>query len=496
MIYLDDHLYEFSNELGTFNKEKIEHSLQIKKIIKERYPNIKVKMVKVIIGGIAVTSLPLMNLNNQTVEASSGPVTSQVLQSDSVYYQVEPGDTLWKLATRFNSSIDHIQRANQLTSVTLQINQKLIIPKVFHTVKSGDYLSILAKQHNVTVEAIKETNGLTSDLIRIGQTLIIPVLVSGSSTSNTQQTNYTVVSGDSLFKIAQQFGTTINALKNTNNLSSDVLQIGQTLTIPGHNRQNEQENKTTNYTVQAGDTLSAIAKRFNVSVRSIQSANQLSSDLIRVGQNLSVPNGETPPTESETNRTTYATHTVASGDNIWDLSIQYGIPQTELLRTNNLTTSSRLSIGQKLSIPVHHIPVKSVVSESHGEYLDWWTEAQYIFTIGKTAHVTDLDTGKSFNITRTIGANHADSETNTVADTNTAKSIWGGFSWTPRAVILEVDGRRISASMSFMPHDIDYISSNGISGHFDVYFGNSTRHVDGKADASHQAQVERAAGLR
>ncbi|MGF7125957.1 hypothetical protein J2T56_000645 [Natronobacillus azotifigens] len=50
--------------------------------------------------------------------------------------------------------------------------------------------------------------------------------------------------------------------------------------------------------------------------------------------------------------------------------------------------------------------------------------------------------------------------------------------------------------MSFMPHDIDYISNNGISGHFDVYFGNSTRHVDGQADASHQAQVERAAGIR
>jgi hypothetical protein len=97
---------------------------------------------------------------------------------------------------------------------------------------------------------------------------------------------------------------------------------------------------------------------------------------------------------------------------------------------------------------------------------------------------------------RTIGANHADSETVSVNDTNIAKSIWGGFSWTPRAVIVEVDGRKLAGSKSFMPHDVQYITNNGITGHFDVYFGNSTRHKDGKTDASHQLQIERAAGVR
>jgi hypothetical protein len=97
---------------------------------------------------------------------------------------------------------------------------------------------------------------------------------------------------------------------------------------------------------------------------------------------------------------------------------------------------------------------------------------------------------------KTIGANHADSETFTVNDTNIAKSIWEGFSWTPRAVILEINGRKIAASMNFMPHEREYIAGNGITGHFDVYFGNSTRHVDGKPDSSHQRQVEIAAGIR
>ncbi|WHZ01062.1 hypothetical protein QNH48_18760 [Neobacillus sp. YX16] len=84
-----------------------------------------------------------------------------------------------------------------------------------------------------------------------------------------------------------------------------------------------------------------------------------------------------------------------------------------------------------------------------------------------------------------------DSETVTMNDSNIAKSIWGGFSWTPRAVILESDGRKIAASMSFMPHEREYIANNGITGHFDVYFGDSTRHVDGKADAKHQARLKK-----
>ncbi|MFP7298366.1 LysM peptidoglycan-binding domain-containing protein [Neobacillus niacini] len=215
-----------------------------------------------------------------------------------------------------------------------------------------------------------------------------------------------------------------------------------------------------------------------------------------MGQALTIPNGLNAPSNAGTNTITYTTHTIASGDNIWDLSIRYGVPQTELLKANNLTTRSVLSTGQKLKIPVHNIGVKDVVSERYGEYLDWWTEAQYIFTIGKTAKVTDFATGRSFYIKRTIGANHADSETLTTNDSNVAKNIWGGFSWTPRAVILEIDGRKLAASMSFMPHEREYITNNGINGHFDVYFGNSTRHVDGKSDSKHQVQVEKAAGMR
>nr|WP_309099192.1 LysM peptidoglycan-binding domain-containing protein [Fredinandcohnia onubensis] len=586
VIYLNNNLTEFASELGTVSSARKDILSTARQVLRERYPNIKVTMVKVMLGGMVVASIPLTTNNSSAHAAEPSVSTTQVAQSSNIYYQVSSRDTLWGLSKKFNTSVDAIKRANNLTSDVLKLNQRLIIPKAFHTVDTGDYLTVLAKQYGVTVNAIKEANQMTSDATRLGQTLVIPVLM-GSGTSNpaptvtqepqttqTQGSTYTIVAGDSLWGIAQKFGTTVSTLKSANNLTSDALQIGQTLTLPtggdavtsptpeptpiptpsvtetshtvvagdtlwgiasrygttvnvlkqanqlssnllslgqtltipsgsvetpmGNTETPTTEEKRTTfkYSVRSGDSLSVIANRFGVTVDAIRTANGLTSDTIRVGQLLTIPDGTNAPTQTATNTITYTTHTVVSGDNIWNLSVKYGIPQGELLRANNLTTSSMLSIGQKLTIPVHNIAVKEVVSERHGEYLDWWTEAQYVFPINKTAKVTDFATGKSFYIKRTIGANHADSETLTTNDSTIAKSIWGGYSWTPRAVILEIDGRKVAASMSFMPHEREYISGNGITGHFDVYFGNSTRHVDGNADASHQRQVEIAAGIR
>ncbi|WP_162632614.1 LysM peptidoglycan-binding domain-containing protein [Paraliobacillus zengyii] len=689
VIYLNDDQTEFAKELGHIPDSKMNLVTQAKQIAKNRYPNLKVSIVKVMIGGMVITAFPLMNNDASPVEAAELKPTNDVEKSELIYYEVRAGDSLWTISREFNTSIDDIKRANKLPSNTLQLNQQLIIPKAFHTIGTGDYLTVLAKNYQTSVQAIKEANGLTNDATKLGQTLLIPRLINDQSTTpnpvaNTsilytvvsgdslsviaknngttvealksvnnlstdilsigqviaipsvtttpdpveetkqeaktytvvsgdslsviaknngttvealksvnnlstdilsigqviaipsvtttpdpveetkqeaktytvvsgdslsviaknngttvealKSTNnlstdilsigqviaipsvtttpeqveetkqeaktYTVVSGDSLSVIAKNNGTTVEALKSTNNLSTDILSIGQVLTIPSPTIEApiaepvEEVRSTFSYSVRSGDNLSLIANRFGVTVQNILIENQLRSDVLQVGQNLSIPNGISTPDQVNNNSITHMTHTVQSGDNMWNLSILYGIPQSELLRVNNLTTTSMLVIGQQLTVPVHNIAVKSVVSENHGEYLDWWTEAQYVFGIGKTATVIDFVTGETFAITRTIGANHADSETVTSNDSAIAKSVWGGYSWTPRAVLLEIDGRTIAASMSFMPHEREYIQNNGINGHFDVYFGNSTRHVDGKPDLSHQTQVEKAAGIR
>jgi hypothetical protein len=125
----------------------------------------------------------------------------------------------------------------------------------------------------------------------------------------------------------------------------------------------------------------------------------------------------------------------------------------ELLSDNGLSSSSVLNLGQKLRIAKYTIPVQPTPGAKFGEYLDWWTQAQYVVPINKTIRVTDFDTGKAFEIVRTVGAGHADCEPKTAADTAAAKSVFGGYTWNPRAVIVTCDGRWIAASMSFYPHD-------------------------------------------
>lgn len=94
-----------------------------------------------------------------------------------------------------------------------------------YIVKPGDSLWLIARRYGTTVSAIQRQNNLTGDLIRVGQVLTIPV--SGTPS----YIEYTVKAGDSLWRIAQQYNTTVQALMNLNGLTSDLLMIGQVLKV-------------------------------------------------------------------------------------------------------------------------------------------------------------------------------------------------------------------------------------------------------------------------
>ncbi|MHB1394445.1 MAG: peptidoglycan-binding domain-containing protein [Clostridia bacterium] len=159
-------------------------------------------------------------------------------------------------------------------------------------------------------------------------------------------------------------------------------------------------------------------------------------------------------------------------------------------------------------------------SEGKIEALDWWTEANKVFARGSTAKVIDARTGKSFNIKRTYGGNHADCETVTKGDTKIMKEIWGGeFSWIRRPVLVEIDGRLLAASMAGMPHagvdkkpanvvissrslgygrgaNLDAVKNNNMEGHFDIHFKNSRTHGTNRVDAAHQKAIKEAAAAK
>ena len=144
-----------------------------------------------------------------------------------------------------------------------------------YTVVAGDSLYSIARKFNTTVDEIMSYNNLKTNLLSIGQQLKIP--------SSTVTNTYTVVSGDSLYSIARKFNTTVDELKSLNNLTSNLLSIGQTLKIPDTSSDTE-----TTYVVQSGDSLWSIARKFNTTVNEIKTKNNLTSNLLSIGQVLKI----------------------------------------------------------------------------------------------------------------------------------------------------------------------------------------------------------------
>ncbi len=123
--------------------------------------------------------------------------------------------------------------------------------------------------------------------------------------------------------------------------------------------------------------------------------------------------------------------------------------------------------------------------------LVWFNNGDAVFPRGTTAVITDVLTRKSFAIYRKGGANHADVEPLTAADSKIMKSIYGGtWSWDRRAIWVEIDGQLYAGSMNGMPHGKEIISDNNFNGHFCVHFTNSRTHATNRVDKRHQAAIK------
>lgn len=111
------------------------------------------------------------------------------------------------------------------TTIVTPSEEEIISEGTVYTVKNGDTLYSIAKQYNVSVDDIVNQNNLVSNNLTIGTKLLIP---SGKSSDIIV---YTVQRGDSLWALANNYNTTIDDIKRLNNLTSDVLTVGQKLQI-------------------------------------------------------------------------------------------------------------------------------------------------------------------------------------------------------------------------------------------------------------------------
>lgn len=253
-------------------------------------------------------------------------------------YTVQSGDSLWNIAKKFNISVEELKLANNLTSNLLRVGQVLKIPVqdqpesgnyTVYNVKAGDSLYSIAQKYNTTVNELIDYNSLSTTNLKINQQILIP-----KKEEVLEENVYVVQSGDTLYSIAQQYGVTINDIMELNNLTTSVLNIGQQLKIPSY----ETPDSGINYVVKKGDNLYSIAQKYNTTVNEMKSLNNLTSNLLSVGQTLKIP---------QTSGT--LTYTVQSGDNLYAIARRYNTTVDEIKKKNNLV-SNNLSIGQILVI--------------------------------------------------------------------------------------------------------------------------------------------------
>ena len=200
------------------------------------------------------------------------------------FYIVKSGDTLYSIARKYNMSLDELKKLNNLNSNYISVGQKLSVKNNSddndnidlsdnYIVKKGDTLYSIARLYNMSVSDLKKYNNLKTDVLSIGQVIKIPNVSS-------EYIEYIVKSGDNLYQISKRYNISVSDIMKYNNLKSNLLSIGQVIKIPNVS------SEYIEYIVKNGDTLYSIARKYNTTVDSIKNKNNLTSNLLNVGQKL------------------------------------------------------------------------------------------------------------------------------------------------------------------------------------------------------------------
>jgi LysM repeat protein len=235
-----------------------------------------------------------------------------------------------------------------------------------YTVQRGDTVSHIAARTGVPVARIAAANALANPSdIRAGQVLTIPSrqapapAASAPTATARATTGYTVVSGDTLSRIASRFGTTVAAIASANGLANpSFIRIDQVLTVPLTGAPAPAPAAvpaaTTNHTVARGDTLSSIATTYGTTVAAIQSANGLRGTLIRIGQSLAVPvtATATPLVGNSFAGRTYPAAVVAAANANRATLLAIGVPTKDQMRALVASTATAMGVDPSLALAV------------------------------------------------------------------------------------------------------------------------------------------------
>lgn len=237
VVQLGDTLYSISKEFGV----SITALMQANGLTDYA---IKAGQV-LVIPGATVTVTPVTPTPTGTLTPT---VTVTYVPPAPIAHVVQPGETLCSLARRYGTSVWAIMAYNRMYTTTIFAYSTLYIPPisqvgpVVHVVQPGNTLYSLARAYGTTIWAIMAANDLSNANIYVGQSLLIPTgsygWYPGYPTGDPCGAQpyvraYVVKAGDTLFSIARAFGTTVDALKQANGLTGNLIFAGTVLYIPG-----------------------------------------------------------------------------------------------------------------------------------------------------------------------------------------------------------------------------------------------------------------------
>lgn len=314
-------------------------------------------------------------------------------------YVVQSGDTLYSISRKSGISLNQLLSLNGLSTSSLilpgqalSLGNKTPVSKPTtntlvsnssgangtYTVKAGDTLYSISRRFGMSLSQLVSANGIsTSSIIQPGETLRV---AGGEVTSSVVRTNttatsgghYTVQAGDTLYSIARRNGMNLSSLLSLNGLSqSSMIYPGQRLTLSqfegtsaGYRPTASSTSTTGNYTIQAGDTLYSISRRYGISLSTLLANNGLSaSSLIRPGQTISVSGSSSTNVQSQavsyTSTSGSGNYTVKAGDTLYRIAYNHGISLTKLLSLNGLSANSTIRPGQHLVVSGSSSTVKT-----------------------------------------------------------------------------------------------------------------------------------------
>lgn len=353
---------------------------------------------------------------SQNIQGISTSLNKEFRESvKEIEYTVKPGESLWTIAQNYQVSLGDISQVNDLENAEkLSVGQIIKIPLgskpkevpkqqegnssteesnqnnwLEHIVEYGENVSMIAQKYHVPIETICQLNQMSrDDYVFPGQRLKVKAREKAaqdtaefSNANYNQQSKtddermastqeeefqavyYKVKSGDTLWSIAQNYGVSMESILAVNYLSNkDVLSVGQKLEIPaiGGATKNNDVIQTFEYTVDKGDTLWNIAKKYDVRMHEIISINQLQNiTKLSVGQKLNIPASGMAAEQQVKESTAVAqnevpkdiVHYVQKGETLWEISRKYQVDLKSITSANNIAENSRIVVGQELIIP-------------------------------------------------------------------------------------------------------------------------------------------------